>query len=354
MLALLRRQPGQSRPDLGRAMDIAGFSASRLADGLVERGLLAEGAPVVKGRGQPSPSLFLRPQAAHSIGISLMTDAAQLLLVDFVGAPLASRILRLDQTDVSGVSARLRAAMDEMLAEARLDRSTLAGAGMGITGYFIGEDGWVNPPAPLDDWALTDFRPQVAASLGCGLWLDNDGNAAALGEAAFGAGRKYDSFAYLFFSAGFGGGLVLNGELMRGHHGNAGEFGGALPRGYPVPNLERLRVFMQEKTVQPLGLTDAVAFAKPGAPGVAEWLDEAMQSLEVVISAIAGAVDPQAIVLGGRLPPALAEELIRSLRFHNPERRGHARPMPVLIASELSVDATALGAAALPLNAAFF
>lgn len=354
VLGLLRQQPGQSRAELGRRMDIAGFSASRIVDGLLRRGLVAEGAPVIKGRGYPSATLSLRPEAVHSIGISLMTDAAELVVVDFVGSILARRTLRLESMAFAGCAERLREAMDDMLAQQGLDRSTLVGAGLGITGYFIGDGERVNPPAQLDDWALVDFKPELGRLLDCGVWLDNDGNVAALGEAAFGVGDRYASFAYLFFGAGFGGGLVVDGALMRGHNGNAGEFGGSIPPGYAIPNLERLRASMERSGGASLGLTEALALASPDAPGVGEWLAEAAASLNIVVSSIAATMDPQAIVFGGRLSAPLAQELIMRLSFHNPERRGHRRPMPTLVCSTVSGDATAMGAATLPLKAAFF
>jgi len=353
-LSLLRQNPGQSRAELGRIMDIATFSAGRIVDGLLERGLLAESDPIVKGRGHPSPALSLRPDAVHSVGVSVMTDAIHMVLVDFSGGVVAERELRLEMSKPTAVAEHIRAAIDTMLAAQGLDRTTLAGAGLGVTGYFVGPGDRVNPPAPLDDWALVELTPLMSEILGCGVWLDNDGNVAALGEALFGAGRLYASFAYLFFAAGFGGGVVIDGALVRGHHGNSGEFGACVPPGFPIPNLERLRASIAASQDRPIGLAEALDLADPAAPDVSEWLTEAAGSLNLVISSIAGVLDPEAIVLGGRLPSALSEALIARLAFHNPERRGYRRPMPRLMASHLAGDATAIGAATLPLKAAFF
>lgn len=354
ILSLLRRAPGLSRPELARVMEIATFSAARLVDGLLERGLVVEGEAMIKGRGHPSPALSLRGEAVHSVGISLMTDAVHLVLLDFTGRILSAAEIPLPRAEPSSVARRLRREIDSMLADHGLDRTTLAGAGLGITGYFVGADGQVNPPDPLGAWALVDLAAILRPVLGCELWIDNDGNVAALGEALFGAGRQYRSFAYLFFAAGFGGGVVIDGELVRGRNGNAGEFGSSLPAGFPVPNLERLRAAIASESGRPLGLAEALDIARLDTPGVAEWLDDASTSLNLVISSIAGALDPEAIVFGGRLPAELGEALIARLHFHNPERRGHARPMPLLLPSAVRGDAAAMGAATIPLKAAFF
>lgn len=50
-----------------------------------------------------------------------------------------------------------------------------------------------------------------------------------------------NDFAYLYFSAGFGGGVVAAGRPLRGNHGNAGEFASILPIDWPQPNIETLR-----------------------------------------------------------------------------------------------------------------
>ena len=57
------------------------------------------------------------------------------------------------------------------------------------------------------------------------MFVDNDGNVAALAEHRFGAGRGYDNPIYATLATGIGGGLILNGQLYRGMHGMAGEIG---------------------------------------------------------------------------------------------------------------------------------
>lgn len=62
-------------------------------------------------------------------------------------------------------------------------------------------------------------------ALRCPTFVLNDANAAALGEAVYGAGRKYPDFLCLTYGTGVGGGIIQNGQLLTGHRGIAGELG---------------------------------------------------------------------------------------------------------------------------------
>ena len=68
-------------------------------------------------------------------------------------------------------------------------------------------------------------RQMLHDRVGVPVYVDNDGNVAALAEHRFGAGRGFDNMIYATLATGIGGGLILNGQLYRGMHGMAGEIG---------------------------------------------------------------------------------------------------------------------------------
>ena len=68
-------------------------------------------------------------------------------------------------------------------------------------------------------------RDMLEERLKLPVYVDNDGNVAALAEHRYGAGRGYDNLIYATLATGIGGGLILNGQLYRGMHGMAGEIG---------------------------------------------------------------------------------------------------------------------------------
>ncbi|MBJ6123519.1 ROK family transcriptional regulator [Sphingomonas mollis] len=353
VMSLLSRRGAASRAELARVTALAPHSVGRLIEPLLERGLVVEGAPEIAGRGKPGAPLRLAADAAFSVGVSVMTDEVTLVLVDFAGTIRFRAAAPLDRTDFDAGARQIAALIARAVAASGLDPTRLLGIGCGVTGYFIGDGARLNPPAALNPWALLPLDDLLAEVLGGPVWVDNDGNVAAVGEAMLGVGRTCTDFAYLYFAAGFGGGVMARGAPLRGASGNAGEFASILPEGWQQPNLESLRRHLAEHGTSYDGLRAMLRDLDPSLPAVEEWLDRCAPSLNLIVSAISGVLDTATIVLGGRLPPELADRMIGKLHFTNPVRRGHRRPVPQVVASAIGDDAAAIGAAMLPIRAAF-
>ena len=103
--------------------------------------------------------------------------------------------------------------------------SGLVGIGMGVPGFIIIEKGIIvgsnNMPA-FEGYALRD---DMEKQLGTTVVLENDANAAALGEKWMGVGRNVDDMVLLTLGTGIGGGIISNGRVLHGHVGMAGEMG---------------------------------------------------------------------------------------------------------------------------------
>ena len=123
----------------------------------------------------------------------------------------------------------------------------------------------------LDGLALIDVEAALGDSVGLPVFVENDGNAAAVGESLAGVGRSLRSFLYCFFVEGFGGDVVIDGVPWRGVHGNAGEIGGMLPRDrYPSPTLGALKKRLEAHDKQFASLDAMLASFDPLSPGVSE------------------------------------------------------------------------------------
>lgn len=354
VMTLLATRGAASRADLARATSLAPHSITRLVEPLLDRGLIAEGTPEIAGRGKPSAKLRLVADAAFAIGLSVMTDAVTLVVMDLSGAIRARAAAPLANVDFTRAAGQIAAMIDAAVTQAGLDAARRIGTGVGVTGYFIGDGARLNPPAQLDPWALIPLDTMLAERLGGPVWVDNDGNVAAVGEAMLGVGRTVSDFAYLYFATGFGGGVMAAGTPMRGAHGNAGEFASILPEGWPQPNLETLRRHLAEQGRAYADLHGMLRDLDPDDPAIDGWLDRCAPSFDLIASAISATLDPDLIVLGGRVPSRLAERIAARIRFTNPERRGHHRPAPRIVPSRIGEDAAAIGAAMLPMRAAFF
>lgn len=187
------------------------------------------------------------------------------------------------------------------------------------------------------------------------VWIENDGNAAAIGESLVGVGRWAKDFVYLYIATGLGGGVILNGDIVRGEYGNAGEVAQLLPPSiYPHPNLDLLLKLVRRHGVEVESISQLVDRFDPEWPGVGEWITRVRDSLSLISSASAALLDPELIVIGGRIPRSLAEKTIPHIDVYDQRRRSDPRPLPRVVVAEAEGDSAAIGAAALTFNSYFF
>jgi len=101
----------------------------------------------------------------------------------------------------------------------------LAGIGIGIPGIIYMESGLLRKSPNLPGWENFPVRSEIEARVGSTVILENDANAAALGEKWLGLGRDVSDLCMLTLGTGVGGGLVLDGKIWHGFLGMAGELG---------------------------------------------------------------------------------------------------------------------------------
>jgi len=102
--------------------------------------------------------------------------------------------------------------------------------GIGLPG-LVRRDGTLAYAANLQSASGADFPALLRAKAGVtSVEMENDGNAAALAEHAWGAGRGVENFAAITLGTGIGGGIIANGELIRGRNGFGGEVGHMIVR----------------------------------------------------------------------------------------------------------------------------
>ena len=207
---------------------------------------------------------------------------------------------------------------------------------------------------------------------GLPVYLTKDGNAATLGEARYGAGRYLENFVLVTLGTGIGGGLFLNGHLVKGDNGWAGEFGhiivdpdgrscgcgrrGCLEAYASATGLRRtvLQRLTQGKeasilrrlAASELEAKDVYLAAKMGDALSLDVFDEVGRRLGLAFANLAATFDPQAFFLAGGL--AAAEEvLLAPVRkyfeeFVLPQLKGRIR----IEASALRLNEAAIAGAA--------
>ena len=133
----------------------------------------------------------------------------------------SQRAARIHQQILTGV--------DEMLRQAGLSKSDIAGVGIGFGGPVDAKNGTVVTSNQVEGWSNFPLVAWIKDNLGWPAVLQNDADTAAFAEAHFGAGRGFDPVMYVTVGSGIGGGLICDGKVFRGNGAGALEIGHLRP-----------------------------------------------------------------------------------------------------------------------------
>lgn len=214
----------------------------------------------------------------------------------------------------------------------------LRGAAIGAPGPINLQRGLLVNPPNLPGWRNVALAAVLGERLGCPVALENDANLAGLGEFHRGAGRGSLTMVYVTWSTGVGAGLVVDGSLLRGAHGSAGEAGHIIidPDG-PLDSCGQrgcVEAFcgghmLERQTGRPAAETFRAAQA--GDPESLMVVKRAASYMGVALVNLANLIDPEVMVIGGgfsrswKLLRPLLEQGIRASPFIRPERRPRLR-----------------------------
>ncbi len=169
-----------------------------------------------------------------AIGMDLGGTAIKAAVVSEERGILTDRTILTDTASgPAGIVGQLAVLVADLyrLACESLDPADFAGAGVGAPGAVDAETGVLSYPPNLPGFGIVPLRDELQKfltekeGLSIPVYLDNDANVAAFGEAFYGAGREFRDFLMVTLGTGVGGGIILNRKLYRGAHGTAGEVG---------------------------------------------------------------------------------------------------------------------------------
>jgi glucokinase len=171
---------------------------------------------------------------AYSIGVDLGGTNLRAAAIDSTGQVL-TRVSDKANFDagperVAGEIARIAEDIRKSITNAKL-----AGVGIGVPGFVDIEAGVVLGAVNLPGFIGFPVRDRIQQYLGTPIILENDANAAALGEMWLGAGKDVKNLILLTLGTGIGGGIISGGKVLHGFKGMAGEFGHmtVIPDGNP-------------------------------------------------------------------------------------------------------------------------
>src|SRR4051794_7943063 len=356
----LRRAGTASRADLARATGLSRSTVSSLVADLAQRGVVTVRGDDRSRLGRPGVLLALDLSAGAALGVDFGHSHLRVAVADLSSTVLAERLEALDVDHRADEALdRAVALVDAVLADARVPRERVLGAGMGLPGPIDRRTGTVGSSVILPGWAGVRAADAMSARLGLPVAVDNDANLGALAEIAVGAGRGLDDVVYVKIASGIGAGLVLGGRLHHGATGVAGELGhvqvradGAVCRcgnrgcletmAASGPLLESMRPAHGPLTVR--GMLDLAAGGDLGARRI---LEDAGRAVGAALADLCNHLNPEAIVVGGELAAA-GDPLLGGVREAIDRRAQPAAAAAVrVVAGVLGERAELVGALAL-------
>jgi len=164
-------------------------------------------------------------QPPLTVGIDL--GGTQIRAAVLRGTQIYARASRLtgNQPTPENTLPRIYSTLQEALDQAHVSLQEITGIGVSAPGPLDNRTGTLYEPPNLLSWHATPLKDILLQQYQRPVFVENDANAAALGEYLFGAGQGSRDMVYLTVSTGIGGGVIINGRLLEGVNGTAAELG---------------------------------------------------------------------------------------------------------------------------------
>lgn len=314
---------------------------SSLVTDLLERGLVEEADTATSGRvGRPATAVAIAGRRIGAMGLEVNIDYVAACIVDLTGSMRVRH--RHNEDNRSRQPYEVFGRVHQLATQAMSDAIA---QGIDCVGATIALPGLVDPAtgtlfvAPNLHWLGVDGSlpaEQLRLPPPLSVQSDNEANLGALAELWFGAGQARSSFVYVSGGVGIGAGLVVDGALVRGAHGFAGELGHVVVD----PDGQRCECGARG-CLETLAGRDALARRNPA---------QAADALVAALRSVVHLIDPEVIVLGGtfaELGDEFAVAVASALADNTLGSRWHACEV---VPSALAPDSTLIGAGAAPLR----
>jgi predicted NBD/HSP70 family sugar kinase len=225
VLHQLRLHAPLSRADLAKRIGLNRSTVSSIVTQLLHAGLIHETDRQTDKLGRPGLSLAINPEGGCAVGVEIDSAGVRVVLTDFTAQSVWRRTVLME---AGGHQDDYLQCAEEMVRQALIQAQTM---GLRVLGVGVALPGLVDVHcgelryAPSLHWHDIPFRTRWGKRFGLPILIENNANAAALGEFYFGVAQNIPNFLYIGASATMGGGIVINGELFRGRGGFAGEMG---------------------------------------------------------------------------------------------------------------------------------
>ncbi len=363
-LQAIRTHGELTRADLSRLTGLTAPTILKMTNRLAEAKIIVETGRTSGGYGKPAAKLAINPEGAFSIGLNIDRDHLTLVILN-----LGGEVVRRASVDISFAAPEvvLEFVGEQIAANFNPDDlpvDRLIGLGVAIPDDFgLEKTRYHDQPEDYSRWSSVQIGELLSKAYKVPVIVENDAAAAAIGELHFGTGPRFRNFVYILICAGLGGSLVLNGECYRGTNGRSGEIG-FVPQYDPVrPETADATKSIGDATVfaelvaslQPRGINLRQVRGFDGLDNftrteVQAWLNRVADLLYLPLLSLACGLDPEMIYFGGRVPDFMIDDLTDRLSGRVEALKDRLPVVPRFSRATLSEDASAIGAAVLPIQ----
>jgi len=367
VLNYVREREPISRAEIARETALQRSTVSAIIDDLQNDGLVEEIGEGESTGGRPPTMLRLRTAGPIAIGVAVTPSVTTIATSDLAGRVLGQEAFA-TEPDPDRTFGRVVEYIEKLL-----DRKSGSIESIGVS-----LPGLVDPSTgtaiyvPYFKWRDIPVARMISSATNLPVTLDNDANAVALAELWFGRPEVSDArdFILVLVAEGVGTGIVFDGQIYRGEHGAAGEFGHMIIGTHaPVPcscgNRDCWEAFSSERAAlaryhelsghkdnSTVGFKELVDRALQGEAHATAALVASALCLGIGISNLVVGFSPEAVVVGGEIARAwpLVEGALRDTIEHS-VRRG--LPSARILPSTLGENPTLMGALSLVLASKF-
>lgn len=385
VLSIIREANEISRADIVKKSGLSAPTVTRIVDSLIHNEELAVqvgigessgGRPpmIVRFNGKDKYVIGIDWGRTHINGIIANLDGETVFNID---EPVSS------ENDFHTDLSKVIALINTLATQAEIDSERILGIGLAVAGFVNSGTGEVEY-SPNFGWNKVDIRKELQESFKIPILIDNVSRVMSLGELRYGLGKTYQDFIFVNVGYGIGSGIIIGGKPFTGYDGFAGEIGhmkvrncGGFPEGTrrcACGKNDCLECYVSGRGIaqtvkfeiqdQPQSLinklckgkeenitTELISVAAREGDSYAQGvLNDAATVLATSLANISNTLNPQAIIIGGKVALAGDFFIKRIREIFEKETLPNVRRSISLIKSDLIGEAGVKGAVALILN----
>lgn len=313
-LEVLRNSGALHAAEIARLIGLSRPTTSDILRALVENGLVQEYLPGEDDSKRAKSVYEAIADVKVSLGIDIGSRFIRASIGDLDGKVRSNVSIAVKAKSLKAIVEYIHQAVDQALAEAGYKLKDLNAICVGTPGVINQNTGVVSIAGTIAALDGVNLAELIKKEFGIAPTIENDINVLTVAEQSAGHGQNVANFCVLSVGSGLGGGLVLNGQLHRGHHGAAGElfyvpFGDPRdkhrsdtnPSGDRIAEITRNLAKKHKRSVltEPYSTIDILQAAKDGDALAKEVIAQEAERIALYIAAVSAITDVELVVLSG-------------------------------------------------------